>query len=155
MIHDFTTVLPGRGLGDLKFNMTRQEVEKIAGKPDEIENVRYDDLDDETVETWHYDKYDFSLSFEKEIDNKLASIAISSPEAVLFGQKLIGSTKEDVAILLDKMLVKDTIEDTGEEDVEEDVTCLISNTLEITFWFESDILTEIQWSVFDSQPDAS
>jgi len=148
MSNDFVTILPGEGFGKLRFNMTRDEVRNVAGKPDEIEEFVFSG---ETVETWHYDKYDFSLSFEKELDNRLASIAISSPDALLNGERLIDKTKPEVVQMLKKMNITDFDEEIVEEDPDTIVTLLSIYDLGLIFWFENDFLTEIQLGIFEDE----
>jgi hypothetical protein len=39
MQNNIKEIIPGVGLGAIKFGMTRDEVKKIAGKPDDVENL--------------------------------------------------------------------------------------------------------------------
>jgi hypothetical protein len=151
MNNDFVTILPGEGFGKLRFSMTRDEVVNVAGKPDEIEDFTYSG---ETVETWHYDKYDFSISFEKNLDSSLDSIAISSPDALLNGERLIDKTKSEVVQILNKMNITDFEEETVEEDQDTTVTLLSFYDLGLILWFENDFLTEIQLGIFEDEEDS-
>ena len=63
---NFTDVIPGLGLGNLKFGSTRELVKKEIGNPTEIEKYALDDDDDDITEAWHYDEDGLSISFDQE-----------------------------------------------------------------------------------------
>jgi hypothetical protein len=86
----------GKGFGSIEFGMTREEVKKITGEPDEIENYQHDEVSDEKAEAWHFDDPEVSLAFEEFNDWKLTSIAVSSEDFFLEGKKIMGLNKEEV-----------------------------------------------------------
>ncbi|HOG19413.1 MAG TPA: hypothetical protein PKW37_03105, partial [Salinivirgaceae bacterium] len=88
---------------------------------------------------------------EKELDNRLASIAISSPDALLNGERLIDKTKPEVVQMLKKMNITDFDEEIVEEDPDTIVTLLSIYDLGLIFWFENDFLTEIQLGIFEDE----
>ncbi len=154
MSNDFQTILPGEGFGELRFGMSRAEVKKVVGAPDEIEEIPFSDEDEnDTIETWHYDKHDFSLSFEKSMDNRLASIATSSPDAKLHGEFLVDKTKDEVLAALKKMDIGEFEEELIEEDADTTVTLISLYDAGVNLWFENDYLTEIQWGIFEDESD--
>jgi hypothetical protein len=149
MIDSIREIKPGRGLGELSFGQTREQVIALLGEPTEKEVYNLSDEDDEDkTESWHYDDYDLSLSFDEENSWKLSSIAVSSDDYLLEGQSLIGKSKEEV--------LKQCAENnwgTAEED--EEVTAETSgNSLvhidksSMSLWFEDDELTELQIGPF-------
>jgi hypothetical protein len=136
----------GHGLGSITFGMTWDELEEVAGAPDEKETYALSDDEEDNAETWHYDDMGLSMSFEELEQWLLTSISVSSPEYRLKGKQLIGLNLEQVIAELEKMdLGEIEIEDSStEEGVNEKVVSIDDASL--NFWFEEDILTEIQWN---------
>ena len=90
-------IIPGSGLGAIKFGMTRDEVIKIAGKPDDVENLPgFEEEISDTLESWHYDEYEFSLVFDADYEWRLVSIAVSDPYFTYNGVSIVGMDKQDV-----------------------------------------------------------
>lgn len=153
MNNDFKTILIGEGFGDLRFGMTRAEVKKVVGDPDEIEEIPFSEDEGDTIETWHYDAHDFSLSFEKSMDNRLASIATSSPDAKLNGELLVDKIKADVMTAMKKMDIGEFEEEVIEEDPDTKVTLVSFFEAGLNLWFENDYLTEVQWGLLEDEDD--
>ncbi|HON18896.1 MAG TPA: hypothetical protein PK990_06975 [Salinivirgaceae bacterium] len=151
MSKDFTTIIPGKGLGDLRFGMTRNEVKKIIGEPDEIEQIPFSDDENDTMETWHYDEHELSISFEKEMDNKLTTIAISALNASLNGEKLIDQHKDTVMAKLALMNLGEFDDEIIEEDEDSKISMVSCYDSGLIFWFENDILTEIQLGMLEDE----
>lgn len=150
MMDRFKDILPGEGLGDLRFGMTRAEVKNILGGADEVEHHTLDE-DAGTTENWHYDDYDLSLSFEEAMEWRLETIAVSDEEIELAKTKVIGLDKKSLEAVLKKMGVSDLV---FEDDIMEDnmsQQILSSDELVISFWMEDGILSEVQWSVWISE----
>ncbi len=141
--------MPGKGLGILKFGMTRNEVKKMLGEPDEIEQIPFSDSENDIMETWHYDSYEFSLSFEKEMENRLTTIAVSSPDVTLNGEELIEKPMDYVMGKLATMKLGSMEEDVIEEDDDSKITMVSCYESGLIFWFENEYLTEIQLGILD------
>jgi hypothetical protein len=137
---------PGKGLGSILFGMTREEVKKITGEPDEIENYQHSDLNDEKSEAWHFDDPEISLAFEEFNNWKLSSIAISSPDFLLEGKKIMGLGKEEVMQSLKKMNLGKIEQEDCSSDESPDLYLLSIEDAGLNLWFDENILTEIQWS---------
>jgi hypothetical protein len=153
MSNDFKTILIGEGFGELRFGMTRAEVKKVVGDPDEIEEIPFSEEEGDSIETWHYDAHDFSLSFEKSMDNRLASIATSSPDAKLNGEFLVDKIKADVMTAMKKMDLGEFEEEVIEEDPDTKVTLVSFFEAGLNLWFENDYLTEIQWGLLEDESE--
>ena len=144
---NFTEVIPQEGLGDLKFGMTRNEVKKLLGEPDEIENMNDidDEMDDEEPDyVWHYDELEISISFGNHPQSVMKYIAASSPDVELWGEKLINRNFKDVL----KVITQNNAGKYETQKFEEDgstIIFLFFPDIETGFWFENDYLTEIQW----------
>ena len=153
---NFLNIIPGEGLDAVQFGLTRDEVKALLGKPDEVETINNEEIEDAGLtEQWHYDELEISLSFD-EIDNYvLTSIAVSGADYLFDEQPLIGLTMEEVLEFVEE---SDLGEPEGEEletedkDTKVEVISFPENN--ITFWFENQILNEIQWSPFlDEEED--
>ncbi|WP_018969316.1 hypothetical protein [Rubritalea marina] len=131
-------ILPGKGLADLPFGATRDEVLKVLGEPDEKDSV---DLGDEESIAWHYWDLGISLNFDESASYALCTIEVASPEVTLFGQKLIGKTKDEAISFLDLQKIGKHVPETSRGIAYPDV--------ELTLWFNGGEVAEIQWSVMD------
>jgi hypothetical protein len=135
----------GIGLGDLKFGMTRNQVKKVLGDPDEIEKFSYTDSDEDLTESWHYDKLELSLGFDEDVDWKLVTMAVSSGDYLFMNKKLIGLSREKLLETLSELGLKNLyIEDCSDEDGPGD-ELICSEKIGINFWMEDGKLSEVQW----------
>jgi hypothetical protein len=134
----------GEGLGDIKFGMTEDQLIKLIGEPDEIEEYADEDNEDDETETWHYDEFEISVSFDRSVEWRLVNIAVSSPDSTFMGEHLIGLNREE---LIDKLkdlgLTQLGFEDYSEEG--SDSKMIFAHEVGINFWLEDGELTEIQW----------
>ena len=108
--------------------------------------------DEELTETWHYDKEEVSLSFDKEADWKLVSISVTSKMFELENKALIGSNKEELVQFLKELEVNDLETELIED--EDEMLLISSEENSINFWLEDNELTEIQWVPFFSEDDS-
>lgn len=148
-MHEITL---GQGLGDLIFGNTREEVIKLIGEPTEKESIE-GDADSGSMEAWHYDELDLSLSFEEDADWRLLSITTASPNVLFEGIDLIGLSQGEV---LEQMEVFNL----GEfeiEDLSDDGSSLqmvaTNDDFSLNLFFDNDLLTEIQWGPFWDDED--
>ena len=82
-------ILLGEGLENVKFGMTKSQVNKILGTPDETEVYHFSEDEEDLTEAWHYDEHGFSVSFDQENDWLLGSIAVSQTSCLLEGMELM------------------------------------------------------------------
>ena len=73
-------ILPGIGLGDIRFGMLSNNVFSILGSPNEIEIYCYFELPNAKSENWHYEDDELSIGFNEEEGWKLDTISINSDE---------------------------------------------------------------------------
>lgn len=137
-------IIIGQGLADIKFGLTREEVLSIAGEPSEKD---METLAEEGIqsEIWHYDKLDLSVGFDGEEDWRLVSLAVTGSDYVFNSKSLMGMKRDDVEDFLETSDLSDLELDDLADDGETDQCLLVSEEKEINFWFEEDVLTEIQW----------
>jgi hypothetical protein len=133
-------ILPGTGLGDIRFGMTREEVSAILGDPAEIDMFS-DDEPGNQVESWHYDEADVSFAFEEAEEWRLTTIAVSSEDYKIEDTTLIGLSKDATFVQLEKMGIDHNFDEDSGQDLH------FSNETGLNFWMDGDVLREIQWSV--------
>jgi hypothetical protein len=145
MNQDIKEIKPGTGLGAIRFGMSRDEVKKIAGQPDDIEKLPgFEEETNDSLESWHYDTHEFSLVFDADYDWRLVSIAVSDPYFTLFDTPIVGMEKPDLMDFLNSH----SIEITGLEDVSDDenpdLELIECDDEGFMIWLEDDEVIEIQ-----------
>ena len=148
-----TDIKIGVGLGDIQFGCTKEKLKYLLGEPDEkdIYNASGED-DGFLTEAWHYDEYEFSVSFDEEDNWKLTTISISSPECNLNSKSLIGKDVDEIIQLLDdESLGENELDDLSDDGIDHKLLCYLSSSLNL--WFENEKLSEIQWGVLWSDED--
>lgn len=138
-------IIPGVGIGDIKFGMSREEVRKIAGKPDDIENLPgFEEEISDTLESWHYDEYEFSLVFDADYEWKMVSVAVSDPFFTFHGKSIVGMDKQDVMDLLEQNNIEiSSIEDVSDEE-NPDLELIESENDGLMIWLEDGEVIEMQ-----------
>ena len=106
---DFTIKLK-KGLGEIEFGMPVEEVVRLLGTADEVENI--DNAADESTTVLRYN--DEGLTLFCEGDNPtLACIDVANEECTLFGQKVFDLDERDLV----KLMVDNNY---SEQDVDEE-----------------------------------
>lgn len=143
----------GEGLGEIKFGMSREQVRTILGEPDDVDQYSDSDLEDDSSESWHYDEMEISLSFDEDAEWKLVTIAVSSPEYLFNGKKLIGLNQQAlIKELSAQKLGESETEDWSSEEIPNHK--LVSYPeFQVNFWLENDELAEIQWGPIITDED--
>ncbi len=145
MNKEIKEIILGSGLGALKFGMTRDEVKKLVGKPDEVENLPgFDEEVNDELESWHYEESEFSLVFDADYDWKLVSIAVSDPFFTLNGNSVIGMEKDEVMTLFDKMGIEISNEEDLSDEENPDLQLVESEELGLMVWFSDGEAIEMQ-----------
>ena len=86
-----------KGIGELLFDMSVEDVKHLLGEPTEIENID-NGMDEETL-VLHYDELGLTLFFEGE-PRLLNCIDTDNEETVLFGQKVYEMQEKEVSHLM-------------------------------------------------------
>lgn len=134
------TIEIGVGIDQIKFGMLKADVEKVLGKPDEIDKELYGENEEAVLESWHYDELDLSLGFDEDEDWKLITVAVSDSKYTLKDKALVGLKISEIIDVLNAMGY-DEIE--LEEDEEISVLYLDDQSMKI--WLENQVVTEVQW----------
>ncbi|MEQ6165674.1 MULTISPECIES: hypothetical protein [unclassified Ekhidna] len=138
-------IIPGVGLGKLKFGMSREDVKTILGEPNHQEITSYSEDESDQSDAWEYHPLRLDLSFEEAEDWKLTILSVSSEDYLFKGSSLVGLNQDELMEELELLGVKDLeIEDMSSEDHPEQLL-ISSEALGINFWLHKDILEEIQW----------
>jgi hypothetical protein len=146
-------IIPGVGLGPLKFGMSREAVKLMLGEPSFIDKYSHSDSANDLTESWEYEELALSLSFDEEEQWKLMMISVTSDFYELDGANLIGMKEEKLLRELDEIdLGYLNLEDCSDTDSEEQKVIEIDEK-SINFWLISGVLDEIQWSPLFSDDD--
>ncbi len=145
MKKEIKEIIPGVGLGTLKFGMTRDEVKKLVGKPDEVENLPgFEEEVNDELESWHYDEHEFSLVFDADYDWRLVSIAVSDPYFTFHGKNIIGMEKQETLDLLSNLGIEISNEEDLSDDENPNLELIESEDAGLMVWFADDEVIEIQ-----------
>ena len=86
-----------KGIGNLVFDMTMEDVKQIMGEPTEMETID-NGMEEETL-VLHYDDQNLTLFFGGE--NKLLNcIDTDNEDTILFGQKVYELNEKEIAQLM-------------------------------------------------------
>ena len=85
------------GLGDLRFNMPVEEIVKLLGTADEVENI--DNAADEPTTVLHYNDLGITLFCEDE-NPTLACIDVDNVECTLFGKEVFDMDERAIVKLM-------------------------------------------------------
>jgi hypothetical protein len=131
-------ILLGKGLDDLPFGASQSDVEALLGKAEETDEL---DMRGEKSVAWHYWNIGISVNFDEGLEYRLSSIDIAAPEVELFGEALIGRSRDDVKQFLDQQNIG--------ESKDEVQRGLIYRDANLSLWFNGGDLEEIQWGVIE------
>ena len=136
-----------KGLGELLFGMTRDQVKNLLGDAGETESYAGDEGEElGKVEIWHYDALDLSVGFEESEDWTLMSISVTGDSYEMAGTSLIGKSIEEVSTALEGWGVIDfELEDHSSEE-SPNHKLIVSDYLGMIFWFDNNVASEISWS---------
>lgn len=146
MNQDIQDILPGEGLGKIRFGISRAQLKELIGEPDEVDEYSYSDEEEDLTESWHYDELDLSASFDEEYDWRLVTLSVSGPEYTFMGKKLIGLQRLKLVHTLTELGLEDLEFEDCSTDESPDHQLIASNEAGVNFWLDKGVLTEIQWS---------
>lgn len=137
-------LLPGIGLGDIRFGMLQNNVYSILGSPNEIEIYCFSELPNDKSEKWYYEKEELVISFNEEDDWKLDLISVNSGDYHIKQLNYFNQTFKDVKSHLTTLGYGNfEIEDWSNVD-SPNHKLLRVDEMEMNFWFDNDKLSEIQ-----------
>jgi hypothetical protein len=134
------TLIPGAGLGNLKFGAPAPSIEEILGTPDEIEKD-----DDELFNSiiWTYIEKELTLFLQDDEVPFLISIESAHPDTILFNEKIFDLGEKEITELMKKHGLNEV--ETEDEEWGEHRVSFDEGMLD--FYFDNDRLTSVNWSV--------
>lgn len=144
----------GIGIDNIKFGMSEEDVINILGNAENVCTF-YESINDIFGETnsigkieslnditYFYNDKQIELIFNKDEECKLYTIQVSNPDVKLFESKIIGNTKDQlIKFLNDNGNYEDFI-----IEVYDTFEVFLYEELNVTFYFEKNILTKIDFS---------
>ncbi len=132
----------GKGLGKIKFGLTREEVEELIGEPEEIEES--EEEDEFEHEAWNYWEDGYSLYFDKEDDYRLSCIETANRDMLLWNERIFEmSQKQLVQLFADNDITNPDV-----EEMEEGETRISYEKEMIDLYFDEDQLIAVNFGVF-------
>ena len=142
---DLKEIKSGVGLGEIKFGMKRDTVKEMLGKATEVEKFSHPERGTTVAESWHYDELELSISFDKEDDWRLVTLAVSGEKYQYKNKNFVGMKKDALVETLKELKVDDLdFEDWASEDTPTQ-ELIASDNLGINLWLEEKTVTEVQW----------
>jgi hypothetical protein len=137
-------ILPGQGIGVIRFGMTRAEIEEKLGKPLDAS------VEEDESYSWLVLEYPegLYLFFDSEEDFRLSSLEVDRRfPCTLFTEQLVDKNREQVLELLNRQLSRHQIVSIEEEEDEDlQYKSIWISSLGVRFYFDlSDELQEVQW----------
>ena len=136
----------GVGVGPIQFGMCKHEVLEILGLPTHKE-IEKDFETGDAVETWDYENFGFSFSFDEEEDWRLETITINSSNFLLNGVGLIGENIQTVQDFIEQANIGDMEFEDYSTDENPNHELIDVDEANLFFWFQNEVLTEIQMGV--------
>lgn len=141
-----SNIIPLVGFDKVKFGQTRDEVIKLLGSPDEIEeDLMLGTTPDEATTVFYYDDLVLSLSFEKEEGYRLTEISFDRDYFSIEDKIKTGMTMDDVLAAATELGLGYGYEEDVADLVDSDnVSIWVYEEKNVDFYFEDKILTTIQ-----------
>jgi len=139
-------IIPGVGLGALRFGQTEADVEALIGRP---ENVEHEEMAGERSIAWHFKLEGFSLYFDEDADFRLVMLDVDNPAVELDGLLPIGQGEDELLEVLagvGEIVLEEELEDGDRR----------AYGLEgsgIWVWFHNELCDSIQISVVVDDDD--
>jgi hypothetical protein len=134
-------IVPKKGLGEIHFGDTSDDVIKILGEPEDIENI--EDVDGFNTVILYYWEQGLTVFFEGREKSVIACIETENADSLMFGKEIFKMTEEDIIALMSTKgyhLEEVEMETTGERRVSYDDALM-------DFFFEGGHLIAVNWGV--------
>ena len=140
-------IIPNTGFDDIRFGIGLDSFVEKNGEPEDIDSIYEDEEFNTTV--LHYWKQGVSIFFVGTANPVLAGIETDHPETRLFGEKIMGKTKEEIIALMGKnghtnFEVED--EEYSEDENEKDIRVSYENSM-TDFFFRANTLVYMNFGV--------
>ncbi|NRA72236.1 MAG: hypothetical protein HRU24_14550 [Gammaproteobacteria bacterium] len=136
-------ILPGVGIGSVKFGMKEDEVIEILGVPDETEELEHIEGENDWYRELYYSHEGISLSFNSEDDFRLGNISITGKGHTLLGQVVLGTDINQTKKLILQISSKQPVYEDCTWGKAESSELLNLDNLGLMFWFKSGVWDEL------------
>lgn len=130
------TIKLKKGLGDIVFGMPVEEIVKLMGTADEVENI--DNAADESTTVLRYNDLGLTLFCEGE-NPVLACIDIANEDCTLFGEKVFDLDERELV----NLMVKNNITEQDIDDEDWGERRITFNEGNIDFYYDNEELISI------------
>jgi hypothetical protein len=145
-------IIPGVGVGKVKFGMNKSDVILMLGEPDRREEVEYNSVTHDQASRFYYFNLKLCLSFECDDDYRLGCITVLGYGYKLFNRDLYNLPKDTVRKLVAKCSGEIAKDEDWSTDEDSSLECLDHDGLSILFWFKNGYLNKLECSYF-FEPD--
>ncbi len=140
------TIVPGYGVGELKFGLSRDEVKAILGSPED--ETLFDEPEIGKTVAWNYWRKGISVYFEEEDDYRLGCMEVEGGELFVWDENVYGYSREKVMELASKHGISDFTEEKDDHS-----ECLSMDSAGLNFFFEEDEVISVQAGVLISDDE--
>jgi len=140
-----STILPNIGYGDIKFGMPMDAFVEKYGEPEEIDSIGEDEEFATTV--LHYWEKNLSIFFVGISNPVLTGIETDYPESMLYGEKILGKSKEGITSLMKKNGLTSYDEGDDEFASENEITRVSYDESMMDFYFQDNQLIFMNFGV--------
>jgi hypothetical protein len=138
-------IKPGIGIGQIKFGISEEQLIAILGKPIFVKEGEYIEKSGDYSRELFYQK-DLSFTFDTEDSYRLGLITIRNSGHLLYGRDLIGLPMAFVKSIISKKVSEiPKYKNWSHENALNHIS-LDYDKLGLCFWFDNDLLDEIQCS---------
>jgi hypothetical protein len=88
-----------KGFCGISFGESKENIVKIFGEPEEIQNLTDDILNNNSL-VYHYWEYGFSLFFDTNAEQAFCNVEIDNRETLLFDVKLFSLREKEIVELM-------------------------------------------------------
>ncbi len=135
-------IIPGKGFDKVELGANRDDIKKILGEPDEIDNYSLDG--DASSDTFYYDSMEMSLSFDSDVEFSLTEISIEGEKFHIKDLIKIGITKNQLIEYSEKLEYSAAIIEKIEEDEFPGDEIISFEEEGLNFWIEDNKVINIQ-----------
>jgi hypothetical protein len=86
-------IYPLKGINNLNFGSTQDEVRKILGEPDDIEYL--EEGEDLTSIIWQYWNLGLTIFFDEMNNSIFSSVEVEDPDAIIFGVRIFDLSEKE------------------------------------------------------------
>jgi len=135
-------IKPKEGLGDIRFGEIPENLTKIMGEPDSVEDIRTDDDLKTTILSFHEEGV--TVFLEGLIEPIVSNFDVDNKSATLFGIPIFEKNESEIVSLMKEQGYKHFEEDV-EEWGEKRLSC---DEALMDFYFIDDKLEAVSWGVY-------